>query len=53
MKMKSMVLFAVAIGLGLFAMLSVQKLMSQNNTGSRVRPGAGGGHGHCAGRAVG
>ncbi len=30
MKMKSMVLFAVAIGLGLFAMLSVQKVMSQN-----------------------
>lgn len=32
MKMKSMVLFAVAIGLGLFAMLGVQKVMSQNQT---------------------
>ncbi len=30
MKMKSMVLFTVAIGLGLFAMYSVQKVMSQN-----------------------
>ena len=32
MKMKSVVLFALAIGLGLFAMLSVQKVMSQNQT---------------------
>lgn len=31
MKMKSMVLFAVAIALGLFAMLGVQEVMSQNN----------------------
>jgi pilus assembly protein CpaB len=31
MKMKSMVLFGVAITLGLFAMLGVQKVMSQNN----------------------
>lgn len=30
MKMKSMVLFAVAIALGLFAMLGVQEVMSQN-----------------------
>lgn len=32
MKMKSMVLFAVAIALGLFAMLGVQEVMSQNQT---------------------
>ncbi|MCA9071575.1 MAG: hypothetical protein KDA84_21765, partial [Planctomycetaceae bacterium] len=31
MKMKSIVLFAVAIALGLFAMLGVQEVMSQNN----------------------
>jgi pilus assembly protein CpaB len=34
MKMKSMVLFAVAIALGLFAMLGVQEVMSQNQTES-------------------
>lgn len=32
MKMKSLILFAVAIGLGLVAMLGVQKAMSQNQT---------------------
>lgn len=32
MKMKSMVLFAVAIALGLFAMLGVRQVMSQNQT---------------------
>ncbi len=34
MKMKSMVLFAVAIALGLFAMLGVQEVMSQNQNES-------------------